>query len=227
MMLIFTVLAALTVMTDDKKDREAPMARPTEADDTTPEGAMRALERALCAGDEPKILALTRADTKEQRRALRARCKAWAQIQAFVDALDARFDRDQVNQSFLGLGLMFPTNWIGWDRAKVEVRGDTAVVTDGIHGQKMIREDGHWKAYFDDWDDKTVAKMLAVAEPVAEAMRRTTPEIRAGKYKTLDEVERVFTERARAAGLRNPDDPPPPQPQAASAGVAAVEAATS
>jgi len=68
----------------------------------------------------------------------------------------------------------------------------------------LIREDGQWKADLDDWDDSMVADLLARAEPLAKAMEQTVPELLDQKYKTLDEVERVFLERSKAAGMRDP-----------------------
>lgn len=144
---------------------------------------------------------------------MRARAKAWAEVQAFFEALEARYDRARINESFLGLGLLFATKWVDLEAAVVQVQGHTATVfkrraTGRLEArQKLILEDGHWRVYFDDWDDESVKRMLAYGEPLAKAMRQTTPEIRAGKYEALDAVVRVMNERAKAAGLHAPDEP--------------------
>lgn len=172
-------------------------------DDSTPEGALRAFAKAIQTGDEAGMRALTRAETLEQKLALEARLPAWAQIVPFYDALYGVFGHQRVNRETSGyVGMFFGGLAIDPDGENVElvVCGDFAVIArmrDAIR-QKLIRENGHWKIYFDEWDEEYVLMNLA-SKPLAEALRQTTPEILVGIYKTPKEAEDALMRRFEAA----------------------------
>ena len=203
---LLTVITLVGCQTT-KRVTPPPTTSYAQFDEDTPLGAMKALEAALAAGDEAKIVSMMRAATPLQQKFVRERAKGQAKIAVFKKELDTRFGPKRGPElQFLGtFGLLFPLGWIDLNGATVRDWGDTAVIDDARHShlQIMILEGGRWKAFFytDELHDKTQMEMLiSVCEPMAKAIDQTTDEMKAGKYATAQEVAGALSERISAIG---------------------------
>ena len=165
----------------------------------SPIEALRSLKAAIRAGDDSAILALTTTKTERQLRVYRDYVRGWSRSVAFFNALESQFDPDETG-GFMGVAFLFPTSWVDLNAAKVELHNNEAVVSsEGGWPQKMIRENGRWKAFIADWDEAALARMDQRHLPaLAEAMRVVTPRLRKGEYKTVIDVENDFEQLMKA-----------------------------
>ena len=184
----------LTALPADERDLTSkPQAAVSNA--PPPIEAMRSLEAAIQNGDEVTIRRLTTTKTARQRRVYDMYVQGWAREVAFHKAVKDRFGEEGIKH-FFQLGWPFVWSWIDLDEAKVEIDGDTSVVSSGPdhkHRQKLFREDGQWKVFFADWDERIMDHLEKWdLLGLADTMRVLTPKIRAGKYRTLDELGLEF-----------------------------------
>ena len=173
----------------DESNQSAPVATVKAG---SPIEALQSLEAAVKAGDEPAILALTITKTARQRRVYDMYVQGWARNVSFYNAIKHRFGEEGL-KNFFQLGWPYVSRWINLDDAKVEIDGDTSVVSSGLHKQRLFREDGRWKVFFADWDEKALDHFEKWnLSGLADAMRVLTPKIRAGRYRNLNELGLEF-----------------------------------
>ena len=120
----------------------------------------------------------------------------WSEIakanKALTDAAVAKFG-DAGNQVAAsgGMGMQKPQILSHFENAKIDVSGDTAVVTPTTGKPvKMKKDGGRWKIDFtNDASFDRVDQQAAVLTKMAEANNKSAQEISSGKYSTVDEAK--------------------------------------
>jgi hypothetical protein len=156
----------------------------------------RAFLDAMTAGDLPAMNKYSVTDDKSEKF-----LEVWSEVakanKKMVDAAVSKFgdDGNQITNSS-GMGMRKPQIIQHFENAKIDVNGDTAVVTPTTGKPVNMKKDGgKWKVDLTNQDQfAKIDQQVVFFHKMAEANAKSAQEISDGKYKTLDEAK---------AGVRN------------------------
>src|SRR5688572_1736618 len=203
----------------DKKTGDAGAANPAAsgvaakpaaaaAADATPKQAAVEWATALTSGDATTARTLM-TGTEEQMKMMDGMVGFMGAAKNMRDAMKEKFGDDAVKQAGGAATGMDPEEMKQKiDESTEKIEGDTASLTVKGEEQPLVlkKQDGRWKI---DLNGPAMAEMQqasAMMAPMQKAMDETTAEIKAGKYKTVQEAQMAMGKKmfGGAAGIEAP-----------------------
>jgi RNA polymerase sigma factor (sigma-70 family) len=172
-------------------------AAPSPSDGaSTPIEALATLAQAVTTHDRNAFLAVVHAETPPGV-ALLSTTRDLVDAQArFKQALGERFTPERAATMMAAVNFTaFQFGQNNFSSAQVTVDGDQATVSipsrsnpGRSRAHKMVRKNGGWRLDVDAKGEHATDKTLAIFKDVARAIDRTTEEVRAGKYATIEQA---------------------------------------
>jgi RNA polymerase sigma factor (sigma-70 family) len=184
-----------------------PTSAPTGA--STPIEALATLAQSVSAHDRNAFLAVVHAETPPGV-ALLSTTRELIDAQArFKQALAEKFTAERaaaVMATVNFTAFQFGQNNLG--SAQVSIDGDQATVSipsrsnpARSRAHKMVRRNGGWRLDVDAKGEHATEKNLAAFKDVARAIDRSTEDLRAGKYATIEQAIEALKSAAIAAAM--------------------------
>ncbi|HEV2295761.1 MAG TPA: hypothetical protein VGR35_18075 [Tepidisphaeraceae bacterium] len=207
-------------------------------DQSTPKSALRVLADAMEAGDEKAILGVLLAETPQETKMAQAMADLAAALAGLRKDAVAAFGAEGAKMLTGDMHEMAAAGLARLAAASEKIEGDKAtVVVDGeaeppVH---LVRQDGKWRYPVAEMakgiDPTQIDKGIEDAAAQAKLLREAAEEVRAGKYKTGEEVRQTLEQRVmqmvlarqkaatQPATEATPAPAPPPAPAPAPAPV--------
>ncbi len=200
-------------------EEAAPPAKTTEAapavvkkDLSSPKSAIKTFVQALANGDVALAKASAIADDS-QAQLIELMAKMTGSMKTLTDAATAKFGEE--GETISGQKMKMEDNLKQIDDAKIEINGDEAtIISQDQKAPVTLRKvNGEWKV---DIGSMPSVDRIAEAAPMINAMANaagaTTAEIKADKYKTIDEARTAFRSKMMAAMMASMPQHPSTQP---------------